>query len=229
VKPRRVAPILAVLIVACGSTPSPTTVPSPSASVPVSTATPTIEVIESPPDGVRELVSGSEPLAPGRYTRSGFQPTITIALEEGWFAGTLSSGFFDVQQDRDTPDVIAVQFGRVESVVGADGATVDATSAVIAAQAIAENPGLEVLGESESRMSGLTGANLEVENSGEAHSGILDVPVGRLGIDPGRRLWISLFDTPDGVLAIMVGGSVAQWDRALGLAEPVLESVVIGR
>lgn len=225
-KPLWLVPIVAFLVVACGSPPPPTG--APSASAPVSTTTPTIEAIESPSDDVKELVTSSEPLAPGRYTRSGFQPTITFALEEGWFAGTLANGFFDVQQDRDTPDVIAVQFGRVASVVGADGATVDATSAADAAQAIAENPGLEVLGESASRMSGLTGANLEVENSSESHTGILDVSVGRLGIDPGRRLWLSLFDTDDGVLAIMVGGSVAQWERALGLAEPVLESVVIG-
>jgi hypothetical protein len=226
VKPLRVAPIVAILVFACGSPPSPTT--APSVSVPASTATPTIEATESPSDDVKELLGGSEPLAPGRYTRSGFQPSITFELDEGWFAGTLASGFFDVQQDRNTPDVVAVQFGRVERVVGADGATVDAPSAADAAHSIAENPGLEVLGESESRMSGLTGANLEVENSGDTHTGILDVSVGRLGIDPGRRLWISLFDTDEGVLAIMVGGSVAQWDRALGLAEPVLESVVIG-
>ena len=44
----------------------------------------------------------------------------------------------------------------------------------------------------------------------------------------GRRLWIALFDTPDGVLAVMVGGSVAGWEGALSAAEPVLESIVIG-
>jgi hypothetical protein len=54
------------------------------------------------------------------------------------------------------------------------------------------------------------------------------VPPGALGIDPGRRLWIAFFDTPDGLLAIMVGGSVARWDDALAAAEPVLESVQIG-
>jgi hypothetical protein len=37
-----------------------------------------------------------------------------------------------------------------------------------------------------------------------------------------------MFDTPDGVVAVMVGGSVARWDDALRLAEPVLESVTIG-
>lgn len=176
----------------------------------------------------RELARSSDPLAPGTYTKTGFLPPITLELGEGWFAGTLSDGFFDVQRDRNTPDVIAVQFGRVSGVVGAEGRNVEAASAAEAARAIAENPGLEVLGESESRLGGLTGSNLEVENTTGSHTGILDVSVGRLGIDSGRRLWISLFDTPDGLLAVMVGGSIAQWARALGLAEPVLESVVIG-
>lgn len=93
---------------------------------------------------------------------------------------------------------------------------------------IAGNPGLDVLAESGSQLGGLTGFNLEVENTSGSHTAILDVTVGRLGIDSGRRLWIFLFDTPDGLLAVMVGGSVAQWDRALAEAEPVLESIVIG-
>ncbi len=75
---------------------------------------------------------------------------------------------------------------------------------------------------------GQTGTVVEVENRGPAHAPIFDVPAGRLGIDARRRLWIALFDTSDGVLAVMVGGSAAEWDKALTLAEPVLESIVIG-
>ena len=82
-----------------------------------------------------------------------------------------------------------------------------------------------MLGDSESRLGGETGTVLEVENRGPAHAPILDVPAGRLGIDAGRRLWIALFDTSEGVLAVMVGGSTADWDNALSVAEPVLESI----
>ena len=57
---------------------------------------------------------------------------------------------------------------------------------------------------------------------------VLRVPAGPLAISPERRLWVSFFDTPDGVLAVMVGGSVARWDESLAAAEPVLESVRIG-
>ncbi len=81
---------------------------------------------------------------------------------------------------------------------------------------------------SESRIGGLTGSQVTVENAGDAHAQVMQVPPGALGIDPGRRLWIAFFDTPDGLLAIMVGGSVARWDDALAAAEPVLESVRIG-
>jgi hypothetical protein len=68
-----------------------------------------------------------------------------------------------------------------------------------------------------------------VENAGEAHARVLEVPPGPLGIDPGRRLWVAFFDTDDGLLAIMIGGSFAEWQSALAAAEPVLESIRIGR
>ncbi len=57
---------------------------------------------------------------------------------------------------------------------------------------------------------------------------LLDLEDGPLGISPGRRLWIAFFDTPEGLVAVMIGGSVAKWDEALLAAEPVLESVTIG-
>ena len=57
---------------------------------------------------------------------------------------------------------------------------------------------------------------------------VMHVPPGSLGISPGRRLWIAFFDTPEGLVAVMIGGSVARWDKALLAAEPVLESVTIG-
>jgi hypothetical protein len=167
-------------------------------------------------------------LPAGTYTRAGFRPPITFAIEDGWFAGTVSDGFFDVQQDRGTPDVIAVQFALVKRVVGAGGAVVPATTAAEAAQAIHDNPAITVIDESPSRLGGLEGQNVVVENQGASTAGIMDVAPGRLSIDPHRRLWISLFDTTDGVVAVMVGGSVARWDDTLRLAEPVLESVAIG-
>ena len=153
---------------------------------------------------------------------------MTLAVEDGWFAGSSTTGFFDVQQDKGSPDVVAVQFARVLGMVGANGSVDPVSTATAAAASLHAIPGVEVIDESAGRVGGLEGQVLIVENQGSATAGIMNVSPGLLAIDPGRRLWIALFDTPDGLLAIMVGGSVAKWDRALDLAEPVLESVVVG-
>ena len=174
-----------------------------------------------------DLAATDEPLAPGRYSRSGFEPPITFELGGGWRAVQLLPGFFDVQQDVGSPHVIAVQFARVGQVFGPDRA-VTASDAAAAADAVRGNPGLTVVESSESRIGGLTASQVTVENAGQAHARIMQVPPGPLGIDPGRRLWIAFFDTDHGLLAIMIGGSTERWDAALAAAEPVLESVMIG-
>ena len=174
-----------------------------------------------------ELAATGEPLQAGRYTRAGFTPQITLELDGSWEAVQLLEGFFDVQQDVGSPDAIAVQSARVLGVFGADDA-VEPTSAEDAIEILRVNPHLEVVETSTSRMGGLDGSQVTVENVGPTHSHVLHVGPGGLGIDPGRRLWIAFFDTPEGLLAIMVGGSIERWDEALAAAEPVLESVRIG-
>ena len=52
-------------------------------------------------------------------------------------------------------------------------------------------------------------------------------PAGVIAINPDRRLWIAFFDTDQGLLAIIIGGSIDQWDEALATAEPVLDSMEI--
>ena len=177
-------------------------------------------------DDILELTSGAE-LEPGTYTRSGFAPRITLEVGSGWRAVQLFDGFFDIQQQVGSPHVIAVQFARPISVAGADG-PVPAERAAGAVEALSTNADLTTLETSDSRIGGLVGRQITVENAGTVHRTIVHVPPGPLGIDPGRRLWIAFFDTEDGLLAIMIGGSVAQWDAALAAAEPVLESVTIG-
>jgi hypothetical protein len=175
-----------------------------------------------------ELVATDEPLEPGEYTRPGFTPAITFALTEGWRAVQLFDGFFDVQQRVGSPDVIALQFARPSTVYGAGGQGVEATTAAEAAEALRSNEAVEVIGDNEAAVGGMGGRVIEIENAGDAHAAVMDVPPGPLGIDPGRRLWVAFLDTPDGLLAVMVGGSVAEWQAALDAAEPVLESVRIG-
>jgi hypothetical protein len=177
---------------------------------------------------VADLIDTGQPLEAGRYTRTGFEPRIELELDGSWQAVQLFDGFFDVQQDVGTPDVIAVQFARPSRIDGADGA-VEPADAADAVELVSANPDLTVVESSESRIGGLSGHQVTVGNEGTAHARILLVPPGPLGIDPGRRLWMAFFDTDAGLLAVMVGGSTARWDETLAAAEPVLESVVIGR
>lgn len=225
---RRAWPLATVLVIAaCNSTPD--------ASEP---ALPDARASDAPPSasehepsvsasGVTELEATGENLPAGRYTDADFAPTITFDLNGDWQAVQDATGFFDVQQRVGTPDVIAVQFANVLEVYGDAGAVAPSDHAAAAA-ILSANPAFTVLGSSEARIGGLTGSVVEIENAGDAHASVAQVPPGALGIDPGRRLWIAFFDTDAGLLAIMVGGSTAEWQAALDAAEPVLESIQIG-
>lgn len=226
---RRVLACLSIATFAAGCGSAAPSVPavSPSSTVlvsPASSAAPSASANAS--TSARALDGGD--LEPGTYTRPGFEPAVTFEVDDGWTVGTLAAGFFDIQQQRGTPDVIAVQFAQVGGVVGDGGTLVDAPDAQDAIDAIRANPGLEVVDESESLLGGKAGVVVEVQNTGGSHAQILQVPPGRLGIDPGRQLWVALFDTSAGLVAVMVGGSIDDWDHALEVAEPVLESIVIG-
>jgi hypothetical protein len=211
-----------LMLAACGSSPesSPAQSPTDREGSAVADAT------DAGADAT-ELTATSAPLEPGRYTRGSFSPRITLDLTPGWRAVQLFQGFFDVQQQVGSPHVIAVQFADVRGVHGADGPTTT-TDPGEAVEILRTNPGLSLVETSESRIGGLTGAQVTVENSGDAHAEVIQVPPGPLGIDPGRRLWVAFFETDDGLLAIMVGGSTERWEEALLTAEPVLESVAIG-
>jgi len=177
-------------------------------------------------------VSGSPgELAPGRYTRQGFEPRITFELDGPWHAVNAFSGFFDVQQDVGSPDVIAVQFGLPSEVDAGPRHATPMTTAEAAVETLKSNSRLVIVESGPSQIGGLTGFQVTVENPTAAagDTPIMRVTPGVLNISPGRRLWCAFFDIPDGVLAIMVGGSVARWDEALLTAEPVLESVTIGQ
>jgi hypothetical protein len=172
-----------------------------------------------------ELTAG--PLPAARYTRAGFTPRVSFELDGSWRFVQQGNGFFDVQQDVGSPDVIAVQFARPTGIYGGGIVSEEVSDADHAVELIRANSGLTVLETSESLIGGVIGSQVTVENAGNGHARVMQVPIGALGIDEGRRLWIGLFDTPQGLLAIMIGGSVAKWDEALAAAEPVLESIRI--
>ena len=177
-----------------------------------------------PTTDVRELTASPAPLPPGTYTRAAFRPAVTLELDAGWTAVNLFDDFFDVEQDVGSPHVIAVQFARPRGFVGRSGVQ-PAGSPREVRDVLSQNPGLTLGASSDSRIGGLEGEVVEVENRSSEHVGVLALGPGTLGIDPNRKLWIACFTTPEGLVAVMVGGSVTKWNEALAAAEPVLESI----
>jgi hypothetical protein len=229
---RRLAPALLCSLLLAACSPGPTASPgSPEPSATASPGAAAASASASASTRPSPAAAGELPragvLPAGRYTKTGFVPAVTFAVSDGWTVGSASDGFFDVQQEPGSPDVIALQFARPTRAVGEDGASLPVTTAAELIAAIGENPGLDVVDGSDSRLGGLAGENVVVENSGSSTTPVAEVSLGTLGFDPGRRLWISAFDTPDGVLAVIVGGSVARWEHALAVAEPVLESITV--
>src|SRR5687768_11911294 len=117
-----------VVLAACGSnTPSeqPVDPNQSSSTAPAESVTPSAAASA----GVTPLEASSTPLPPGRYTREGFAPPITLELDEGWRPVQLFDGFFDVQQDVGSPHVIAIQFANVRGVRGSNEWSEDVTDA----------------------------------------------------------------------------------------------------
>ena len=191
------------------------------------------------PSGVASLVdTGDETLAPGRYARYDFEPRITFDLDGSWHGRQVIDGYFTIQQgDAASADVVAIQFGRPSAIFGEDGEQ-EPTNAADAAAILETNPDLVVVETSTSEMGGLDGSQITIENPNPARAeegeglcpncvDIMRLPPGVIAINPERRLWIAFFDTDQGLLSIMVGGSIDQWDEALATAEPVLDSMEI--
>jgi hypothetical protein len=214
---RRIALLagVALLLAACGNMLNPegrTATPSPSPL----------------PSGVANINdTGADTLAPGRYTRHDFAPRVIFEIGEQWFGRQVLDGYFTIQQgDADDPNVIAVQFARPTTLGGADGRT-EPADAADAVAILETNPDLEVVETSSSQMGGLEGSQVTIENTGDDAVEFMGLPPGFIGLDPDRRLWIAFFDTDEGLLAIMVGGSIDGFEEALAAAEPILESVEI--
>ena len=175
-----------------------------------------------------EIFNASDrPLQAGRYTRGAFVPRVTFEVDEGWLAVEAGARYWNLQQNTGTAEGVAVMFTRPDGIYREQGQLIGPTTAQAAADALGANAAIEVVGTDSSLMSGLTGLLLELEAAG-AEAEVLHVPPGALTLPPGERMWLALFDTPEGLVAIIVQGSAADWDSVLVVAEPLLESVTIG-
>lgn len=212
------AALLALSLAACGSSEA---LPSASASV-----APTAASAQSTAT-ILELVDTAGPLPAGRYAPPGSRPDVTFAVADGWSGGPARDASLAISHPLADGAVVELRLAAVDGVIDATGATTDADDAAAATERLQDRQDLEVTATSISRMSGLEGENLELANSSGTRLDLLTAGGGRLGIEPGGRLWLSLFDTGDGLLAIAVTSPAASWDEALGVVEPVLESVTI--
>jgi hypothetical protein len=173
---------------------------------------------------VRELSASPAPLPPGRYSLAAFRPAVTLDLGQGWTSVNRFDDFFDVQQDVGSPDVIAVQIARPRGFIGRSGVQ-PVRDPHEAREVLSGNLGLAVAAPRDLRIGGLEGQAFEIENRSGEHVGVLQLGPGTLGIDSGRKLWIAGVKTPEGLVSVMVGGSVAKWDAAMTAAQPVLASI----
>ena len=247
--------LLSFVLLGCGST-TPTATPTStsisqasatatSSAIPIPTSTPRVTPSPTPTatptsgcgavappivwDGGPLGCTGPPPFPPagtrlraGTYINDEFEPTILFSVRKGWTTEQQTTGFFDIQDKPGSPHVIAVQFANV----AAD--TVDE-----ALEELTGQPNTRVVEQDSSTIDDHTGVVVVIETTDAPDTDpplfrpVLTTLAGPIAIASGRRLWVSLLPVQNGVLAVMVGGSIAQWDRALRVAEPVLESVRI--
>ena len=220
-------PVMVVASLAClvGCQEGATASPPPATPTAAPAAT---EAGPAPTSPAAETFNASDvPLPAGRYTRGAFVPRVTFEVSEDWLAVEAGARFWNLQRNAGTPEVVSVMFARPDGIYGDQGQLMGPTTAQAAADTLEANAAIGVLGSDSSLMSGLTGLLLELEATG-AEADVLHVPPGALTLPRGERMWLALFDTPEGLVAIIVQGSASEWDSVLAAAEPVLESVTIG-
>jgi hypothetical protein len=206
------------------STPAARATP-PVTSTPTRTPTPTPGTSATPSaaggDRVQSLAStAAGELPPGRYTRDSFVPYLSFEVGTGWRAVQAVGGFFDVERHPGTLDVVSVQFARPTG-------HADAAAAIAG---LASSSELKVSDAGPVTIGGLTGVRITVDAADPDIDASRFVPVfsvdaGSISLASGRRLRIAMLDTPDGLLAILVGGSVRTWDASIEVAQPIVDSV----
>jgi hypothetical protein len=214
--------LAAFLVLACGS-PAPSRTPAPTSAPTGCHGTDGATPGCTPSAPAQALPSPGSELAAGRYTSDMAGPSISFYVADGWTTVQQLPGFFDIQDDPGSLDVVAVQFTIASGFETAEDAAAD----------IEARANLTVSDRQPVVTADLQGIELVVETTDPADAQpvifrpVLDTPSGPISIGSGRRLQINLFAVGGQVVAVMVGGSVAQWDRAVRLSQPVLRTVYI--
>ena len=183
-------------------------------------------------DPMRTLPRSAEPLAPGRYVELGFRPPISFEIRDGtWVARQFVEGFFDVQQEPDTPDVIAVQFCRPTAVHRTADDAVAIGPSADALAALRANPDLAVSPTESVTIAERPAAGVDIDTTTPRDADrpvfnpVLRVAAGPISLASARRLRLFWLDLEDGPLVVLVGGSITAWGRTLEAVGPVVASV----
>jgi len=178
---------------------------------------------------VEELEVTDDPLLAGTYTRTGFLPQLWLELDGTWRVVSVFDQLIWLQHGPDGADAVTLQIIKPDWAYGPNAIPVPEPDAEIALEAITVHESLVEVESSTSRIGGLDGLQVTVENRSTEDARILHSPPGDFSVPAGRRSWIAAFDSTRGLVMVFVGGSVTGWAGALGIAEPVLESIVFGQ
>ena len=181
---------------------------------------------------MRILSRAGAELVPDRYVEPGFAPRLSFEVPgPGWVARQFVEGFFDVQLGPVTLDVIAVQLCRPTGFHATSTSERAVASAAAALVTLRSNPELRVGPAREESLAGLPAVTVDVdtttppESDPPVFSPVMCILAGPISLASARRLRISLIELPDGLLAILVGGSIAAWPQAEAAAAPILASL----
>ena len=188
-----------------------------------------VQLVGSWSSSAREWVralsfSATDELEAGRYRHDPFDPPLSFRVGAGWRAVQDVPGFFDIEHGLGTPDVIAVQVAR----------PVGGATAAELGRAIEAREGVRVVSSSPVEVAGIAGRSLVVDAADPDIAAnrfvpVFEVALGPISIASGRSLRVDLLDTPEGLLGVLVGGSVRRWEATIAAAEPVLASIRFDR
>jgi len=200
--------VIGVVLIGCGAAAPPTGAPaSPSPTV--------------APTGPFALRAGT--LAPGTYTTTAFQPTLTFTLDDSW------RGLFPDDSDEvalEGTDGVFFAMTRVTEVV--DPATW--TPVAVPDDLVSwftTHPSLTADAPRSSSIGGLTGQWVDVTVTDGSELEIFAYPSGNMRIAQGVKLrcHVLAMEGPD--LTIVVGAPVKGFATALDMVQPVLDSLEI--
>jgi hypothetical protein len=219
---------LALVLAACGVSPSGSSAASRS---PAALVTPGASPTEAPrtlPPGVAFVHDGV--LAPGTYWFRGFEPWVQVEVDDsGWEVGHFHDEIFDLFHAGDFPAIGFARFPSVATPASSAtpaGGTVPATSIDAILDAWRSNPAIEVVDLGPATIAGLSGRSVEVAVSAE-QTPLFGAGGEGFKFDPGFDSRFHLLEVDGGVLEVFIVGQAGELEAAIAGTRPILESLQI--